>query len=79
MRPSLLCGSGVGTNFIFQSGLGYRDIRITIGSVDTLDHRGGSEEARRYQRMIDEGRDPTCMQRGRRGAEPDDLARVRSG
>ncbi|TXH33875.1 MAG: DUF4102 domain-containing protein [Burkholderiaceae bacterium] len=45
-------------NFIFQSGLGYRDIRITIGSVDAWTIEAARDEARRYQRMIDEGKDP---------------------
>lgn len=45
-------------SFIFQSGLGYRDIRITIGSVDVWTIEAAREEARRYQRMIDEGKDP---------------------
>jgi len=64
-------------SFIFQSGLGYRDIRITIGSVDAWTIEAAREEARRYQRMIDEGRDPRDVLRKEAEArKADDLARV---
>lgn len=45
-------------SFVFQGGLAYVDIRITIGSVDVWTIEAAREEARRYQRMIDDGKDP---------------------
>jgi integrase len=45
-------------SFIFKGTLNYRDIRITIGSTDTWTIEAAREEARRFQRMIDEEKDP---------------------
>lgn len=45
-------------SFIFKGTLNYRDIRLTIGRVDAWTIEDAREEARRYQRMIDEGKDP---------------------
>lgn len=50
-------------SFVFQGGLAYVDIRITIGSVDVWTIEAAREEARRYQRMIDDGKDPREVQR----------------
>lgn len=45
-------------SFLFKGALNYQSIRITIGSVDAWTIEAAREEARRYQRMIDEGKDP---------------------
>ena len=44
--------------FIFKGSLNYLDIRITIGSVDAWTIEAARDQARRFQRMIDEGKDP---------------------
>jgi len=45
-------------SFIFKATLNYKDIRITIGSADAWTIEAARDEARRYQRMIDDGKDP---------------------
>lgn len=45
-------------SFIFKGTLNYKDIRITLGSTDAWTIEAARDEARRYQRWIDEGRDP---------------------
>jgi integrase len=45
-------------SFIFKGTLNYREIRITIGSTDAWTIEAARDEARQYQRWIDEGRDP---------------------
>ncbi|APR04823.1 putative phage integrase [Thauera chlorobenzoica] len=44
--------------FVFKGTLHYKDIRVTIGSTDTWTIEAARDEARRYQRWIDEGKDP---------------------
>jgi hypothetical protein len=41
--------------------LNYRDIRVTIGSVESCPIAKAREEANRFQRMIDEGLDPRAV------------------
>jgi len=45
-------------SFLFKGALNYQNIRLTIGSVDAWTIEAARDEARRYQRMIDEGKDP---------------------
>ena len=45
-------------SFIFKGTLNYREIRITIGSADAWTIEAARDEARKYQRWIEEGRDP---------------------
>ncbi len=45
-------------SFIFKATLNYKDIRITIGSADAWTIEAARDEARKFQRWIDEGRDP---------------------
>lgn len=45
-------------SFIFKGTLNYREIRITIGSTDAWTIEAARDEARLYQRWIDEGLDP---------------------
>lgn len=45
-------------SFIFKGTLNYRDIRITIGSAEAWTIEAARDEARSYQRMIDDGNDP---------------------
>lgn len=45
-------------SFIFKGALNYKDIRITLGSTDAWTIEAARDEARRYQRWLDEGRDP---------------------
>ena len=45
-------------SFVFKATLNYRDIRLTIGSTDTWTIEDAREEARKFQRWIDEGKDP---------------------
>ncbi|MER2518990.1 MAG: integrase family protein [Candidatus Accumulibacter phosphatis] len=47
--------------FIFKGTLNYRDIRVTIGSVESCPIAKAREEANRFQRMIDEGLDPRAV------------------
>lgn len=54
-RPS---GGKTSKSFLFKGTLNYQNIRITIGSVDAWTIEAARDEARRYQRMIDEGKDP---------------------
>lgn len=73
-RPS---GGKTSKSFLFKGTLNYQNIRITIGSVDAWTIEAAREEARRYQRMIDEGRDPRDVLRKEAEArKADDLARV---
>ncbi len=50
-------------SFIFKGALNYKDIRITLGSTDAWTIEAAREEARRYQRMIDDGKDPRDVMR----------------
>ncbi len=54
-RPS---GGKSSKSFLFKGTLNYQNIRITIGGVDAWTIEAARDEARRYQRMIDEGKDP---------------------
>lgn len=45
-------------SFIFKATINYKDVRITIGSTDAWTIEAAREEARKFQRWIDEGRDP---------------------
>lgn len=45
-------------SFIFKGTLNYRDIRITIGSAEAWTIEAARDEARNYQRMIEDGNDP---------------------
>lgn len=44
--------------FLFKSTLSYTNVRVTIGSVDAWTIEAARDEARRYQRWIDAGKDP---------------------
>lgn len=44
--------------FIFRGSLNYTSIKLTIGSADAWTIEAARDEARKYQRWIDEGRDP---------------------
>lgn len=45
-------------SFLFKGALNYQNVRITIGSVDAWTIEAARDEARRFQRMIDDGKDP---------------------
>lgn len=45
-------------SFIFKGTLNYQAIRLTIGSVDAWTIEAARDEARRYQKMIEDGKDP---------------------
>lgn len=45
-------------SFIFKGTLNYKDIKVTIGATDAWTIEAARDEARKYQRWIDEGKDP---------------------
>ncbi len=64
-------------SFLFKGALNYQSIRLTIGSVDAWTIEAARDEARRYQRMIDEGKDPREVLREEgRAREAEDAAKV---
>lgn len=73
-RPS---GGKSSKSFLFKGTLNYQNIRITIGGVDAWTIEAARDEARRYQRMIDEGKDPRDVLRQEAEArKADDMARA---
>ncbi|MCK0509162.1 tyrosine-type recombinase/integrase [Aromatoleum anaerobium] len=54
-RPS---GAKWSKSFLFKGTLDYQNIRVTIGSTDAWTIEAARDEARKFQRWIDEGRDP---------------------
>jgi integrase len=64
-------------SFLFKGALNYQSIRITIGSVDAWTIEAARDEARRFQRMIDDGKDPREVLREEDQArEAEDAAKV---
>ncbi|TYC54736.1 DUF4102 domain-containing protein [Zoogloea oleivorans] len=64
-------------SFLFKGALNYQSIRITIGSVDAWTIEAARDEARRFQRMIDDGKDPREVLREEgRAREAEDAAKV---
>ncbi|MDY0048025.1 MAG: integrase family protein [Thauera propionica] len=55
--------------FIFKGTLDGKEIKVTIGSTDTWTIDAAREQARLYQRQIDDGKDPRDVIREQREAE----------
>lgn len=55
--------------FIFKGTLDGKEIKVTIGSTDTWTIEAAREQARLYQRQIDDGKDPRDVIREQREAE----------
>ncbi len=62
--------------FIFKGTLNYRDIRMTIGGVESCPIAKAREEANRFQRMIEEGFDPREVVKQEETARTAEAARL---
>ncbi|NMG16738.1 tyrosine-type recombinase/integrase [Aromatoleum bremense] len=65
-------------SFIFKATLNYKDIRITIGSTDAWTIEAARDEARKFQRWIDDGKDPRDVLRELEEARASDEAAAKA-
>lgn len=77
-RLAVRARSSGAKSFIFKGALNYKDIRITLGSTDAWTIEAARDEARKYQRWIDDGLDPRDVMREQEEARATEKAATKA-